>query len=42
MWILLVGELCSALTGGQGGRVGAADIGIEDGQQITPAGAAED
>jgi len=42
MRILLVGQLRSALTGGQGGRVGAADIGIEDGQEITAAGAAED
>jgi hypothetical protein len=42
MRILLVGQLGSALTGGQGGRVSAADIGIEDGQEITAAGAAED
>jgi hypothetical protein len=34
MRIFLVGELRSALTGGRS-RVGGADIGIEDRQQIT-------
>jgi hypothetical protein len=42
MRIFLVGELRSALPGGQGGHVGTADIGIEDGQEVTPTSAAED
>jgi hypothetical protein len=38
----VVGQLRSALTRGRGGSVWTTDIGIEDGQEITPPGAPED